>query len=63
VPHIPQERGVPEHSAAGALWLATLEAKVEKPFFSLVEPQFGHFVPFQLLERTSTSLFLLQASQ
>jgi hypothetical protein len=57
VPHIPHERGLPEQSAAGALWPVTLEAKVEKPFFSLVEPQSGHFVPFQLLERTSTSLF------
>jgi len=55
VPHIPHELGVPEHE--GSLpSLPALEAKTENFFASFVEPQCGHFVPSQLLERTSTSL-------
>jgi hypothetical protein len=32
------------------------EANTENFLASLVEPQFGHFVPFQSLERTRISL-------
>jgi hypothetical protein len=35
---------------------AKLEAKVENFLSSLVEPQWGHFVPAQSLERTRISL-------
>jgi hypothetical protein len=40
-----------------------LEAKTESFFSNFVEPHSGHFVPFQLLERTRISLSLSQASQ
>jgi hypothetical protein len=57
VPHIPHERGLPEQEAsAPPLPPLTLEANTEKFFVNFVEPQCGHFVPSQLLERTSTSL-------
>jgi hypothetical protein len=36
--------------------LSALEAKVENIFSSWVEPQCGHDVPVQSLERTSISL-------
>jgi hypothetical protein len=42
---------------------AALAANVENFFSSLAEPQRGHFVPFQRLERTSTSLSSPQPSQ
>jgi hypothetical protein len=60
---MPQERGFPEQSEAGAVWPATLEANTERFFFNLLDPQWGHFAPFQLLERTSNSLSFLQDSQ
>jgi hypothetical protein len=37
---------------------ALLEAKVENFFSNLVDPQWGHWTPFQSLDRTSTSLSL-----
>jgi len=39
------------------------EAKTESFFDNLVEPQCGHSVPFQLLERTRISLSRLHFSQ
>jgi hypothetical protein len=40
-----------------------LDAKTESFFSSRFEPHFGHGVPFQSVERTSTSLSLLQSEQ
>ena len=58
MPHMPQECGVPVQLGAGvAVGLpAVAEANVENFFSSLLEPQCGHFVPAQSLERTRTSL-------
>jgi hypothetical protein len=39
------------------------EAKTESFFSSFVEPQCGHFAPFQRLERTRISLSLSHFSQ
>jgi hypothetical protein len=59
---MPQERGLPVQ--AGALSSAPpLEAKTESFFSNFTEPQRGHFVPFQSVERTSTSLSRLQSVQ
>ena len=62
VPHKPQERGCPvQAGSAGSP--ATLEAKTESFFTSRVDPQRGHSVPSQLLERTRTSLSAPHLSQ
>jgi hypothetical protein len=54
--------GVPLH--AGPLSSpAPLDAKTESFFSSLLDPQSGHFVPFQSVERTSTSLSRSQSLQ
>jgi ABC-type transporter lipoprotein component MlaA len=56
---MPHELGMPvqEVGAAGAaVTPAVAEAKVENFFDNFVEPQCGHFVPSQLLERTRISL-------
>jgi len=55
---MPQECGVPVQLGVGAVLVlpAVAEANVENLFASLVEPQCGHFVPSQLLERTRISL-------
>jgi|GEM_PF-3528986 len=55
---MPHELGVPEQLGGGGALpvLAVEEAKVENFFASRVEPQCGHFVPSQLLERTRISL-------
>jgi hypothetical protein len=42
---------------------ALAEAKVENFFSSFVDPHFGHFVPFQSLERMRISLSFPQFSQ
>jgi hypothetical protein len=42
---------------------APLEANTESFFVNLVEPQWGHGVPSQLLDRTSTSLSFSHFSQ
>jgi hypothetical protein len=55
VPHIPHELGVPEHDGVAPSF-AVEEAKTENFLESFVEPQCGHLVPFQSLERTRTSL-------
>jgi hypothetical protein len=59
---MPQEWGVPLQDGASPP-PAGAEAKVENFFASFFEPQCGHFVPFQSVERTSNSLSLSQASQ
>jgi hypothetical protein len=56
VPHIPQELGTPEQVGAAAPPPGLAEANVENFFSSFVEPQPGHFVPPQWLERTRISL-------
>jgi len=55
VPHMPQELGLPEQVGASAD-SPPLDANTENFFSSLVEPQRGQGVPFQSVERTSTSL-------
>jgi hypothetical protein len=58
---MPHELGVPVHD--GALSLALPEANKENFFDNLGEPQRGHFVPFQSLERTKISLSCAHFSQ
>lgn len=53
---MPQERGLPEQDSPLPSPPPALEANTESFFASFSEPQCGHFVPSQLLERTSTSL-------
>jgi len=57
VPHIPHDLGVPVQDGASEAD-PLLEAKTDSFLSSRVEPQWGHFVPFQSLERTSISLSL-----
>jgi len=55
VPQRPHEPGFLEQlSPAPAP--ETLEAKTERFFVNFVDPQWGHFVPFQSLDRTRISL-------
>jgi hypothetical protein len=63
VPHIPQELGVPVHEGAGAESALPLDANTENFFVSFGEPQSGHLVPFQSLDRTNTSLSCSQLLQ
>jgi hypothetical protein len=63
VPHMPQDRGVPVHDGASLLALAVEEAKTENFLDSFVEPQRGHWVPAQSLERTRISLSCSHFSQ
>ena len=62
MPHMPQERGFPEHDGAAAS-LATLEAKTESFLESFFEPHVGQGVPSQLLDRTRISLSAPHFSQ
>ncbi len=62
VPHNPQERGVPVQ-AGSAPAPPALDAKTESFFASLVEPQCGHWVPSQRVERTRISLSFRHWSQ
>jgi hypothetical protein len=55
VPHIPQERGFPEHDSP-SLSPPPLDANTESFFDNFFDPQCGHSVPSQSVERTSTSL-------
>jgi hypothetical protein len=49
---------------SGALPLPpALDANTDSFFASFTEPHWGHFVPFQSLERTSTSLSFPHFSQ
>jgi len=63
VPHIPQERGVPVQEGASLAAPPAEEAKTESFLVSFVEPQAGHFVPFQSFERTRISLSFPHFSQ
>jgi hypothetical protein len=58
---MPQELGLPLQAGPSASPVA--EAKVESFLESLGEPQCGHLVPFQLVERTNTSLSRSHFSQ
>ena len=60
---MPQELGVPVQTGASPPPSALADAKTESFFASFVEPQRGHFVPFQSLERTRISLSLSHFSQ
>jgi hypothetical protein len=51
---MPQECRLPAQDSAAASPLE--DANTENFFDSFAEPQWGHFVPSQLLERTSISL-------
>jgi hypothetical protein len=52
---MPQEPGLPLQEAS-AFSPPVLDANTESFFVSLVEPQCGHLVPSQALDRTSISL-------
>lgn len=58
---MPQDPGVPVQVAPSSP--PTDEANTESFFDNRVDPHCGHLVPFQSVERTSTSLSFLQASQ
>ncbi len=61
---MPQDLGVPVQTGAGSSAPPALaEANTENFLASFVEPQFGHFVPFQSLERTRISLSRSHFSQ
>jgi len=57
----PQALGLPLQ--AGGSWLSCAAANTESFFTSFGDWQCGHLVPFQRVDRTSTSLSLLQDSQ
>jgi hypothetical protein len=59
---MPHEPGLPEQDGS-ALSPPLEEANTESFLDSFVDPQWGHLVPSQLLERTSTSLSLSHLSQ
>ena len=59
---MPHDLGTPVQAGPDS-FPAAVDAKVEKLLFSFEEPQCGHFVPFQFVERTSTSLSFPQAEQ
>jgi len=60
----PQEPVPPSQGGASAvLPLAPAEANTDNFLDSFVEPQCGHLLPFQRLERTSTSLSRSQLPQ
>jgi hypothetical protein len=63
VPQRPQERGLPLHEGPGSDAPPFEDAKTESFFWSFLDPQSGQAVPFQSLERTSTSLSRLQPPQ
>jgi hypothetical protein len=59
---MPQELGTPEQDGASPL-SPVLEANTENFFESFVEPQCGHLVPSQSVDRTRTSLSLSHLPQ
>jgi hypothetical protein len=59
---MPQERGLPLHDGS-EFSPPALEANTESFFESFDEPQCGHFVPSQWLDRTSSSLSLSHFAQ
>jgi hypothetical protein len=62
VPQSPHARGVPVHTGSAAV-SPDAEAKTDSFFSSFVEPQWGHGVPSQRVERTNTSLSRSQSAQ
>ena len=60
---MPQDLGVPVQTGASPPPSALADAKTENFFASFLEPQCGHLVPLQSLERTRTSLSLSHFSQ
>jgi hypothetical protein len=62
VPQRPQERGFPLQDGADSA-SPPEDAKTESFFWSFVDPQCGHLVPFHSLERTNTSLSRLHPPQ
>lgn len=60
---MPQDFGTPEQDGASAAPPALVEANVENFLASFFDPQCGHGVPSQRLERTSTSLSCSQSLQ
>jgi len=62
-PQLPHPPPPPALPADLLLLLSAFDAKVENFFASLAEPQWGHFVPFQSLERTRISLSRSHLSQ
>ena len=63
VPHMPHDLGEPVQDGASEPSLETDDAKTENFLLSFVEPQCGHVVPFQSLERTRISLSFEHLSQ
>ena len=64
VPQRPHEWGVPLHEGASPPPApATLEANTESFLASFVEPQRGHAVPSQFVDRTRISLSSPQVAQ
>jgi hypothetical protein len=63
VPHIPHELGTPLQEGAAGIAPAVAEAKVENFLDSFSEPQCGHFVPCQSLDRTRISLSFSHLAQ
>ena len=59
---MPQDRGLPVHTGASLL-LPVDEAKTENFLEIFFDPQCGHLVPFQSLERTRISLSCSHWSQ
>jgi hypothetical protein len=60
---MPQEWGLPLQEGSEEAEPLTVEANVENFLASLVEPQRGHLVPVQSLERTRISLSLSHFAQ
>lgn len=60
---MPHERGLPEQDGGASAASPPLEANTDSFFSSLVEPQCGQGVPFQSLDRTSTSLSFAHSQQ
>jgi hypothetical protein len=60
---MPQDEGFPVQAGASPAVPALAEANTESLFSSFVEPQCGHFVPFQLLDRARISLSFSHFSQ
>jgi hypothetical protein len=62
VPHMPQELGVPVQDGP-SLPEPAEDANTDSFFESFTDPQCGHLVPFQSLDRTKISLSFSQALQ
>jgi len=60
---MPHELGTPLHEGAGLVAPAVAEAKVENFLDNFSEPQCGHFVPCQSLDRTRISVSFSHLSQ